>query len=59
MKTKLLYGDIDSFIYAIKNANFYEFMKNNSDYFDTSDYPKDLSLYSDKNKKLIGKFKMK
>jgi hypothetical protein len=27
--------------YEIKNADFYEFMKNNPDYFDTSDYPKD------------------
>lgn len=26
---KLLYGDTDSFIYEIKNADFYEFMKNN------------------------------
>jgi hypothetical protein len=32
-------------------------MKNNPDYFDTSDYPKDHPLYSDKNKKVIGKFK--
>jgi hypothetical protein len=32
-------------------------MKNNPDYFDTSDYPKDHPLYSDKNKKVIGKLK--
>jgi hypothetical protein len=32
-------------------------MKNNPVYFDTSDYPKDHPLYSDKNKKVIGKFK--
>jgi hypothetical protein len=32
-------------------------MKNNPDYFDTSDYPKDHPLYSDENKKVIGKFK--
>jgi hypothetical protein len=43
--------------YEIKNADFYEFMKNNPYYFDTSDYPKDHPLYSDKNKKVIGKFK--
>jgi hypothetical protein len=54
---KLLYGDTDSFVYEIKKADFYEFMKNNSDCFDTSDYPKDHPLYSDKNKKVIGKFK--
>jgi hypothetical protein len=32
-------------------------MKNNPDYSDTSDYPKDHPLYCDKNKKVIGKFK--
>ena len=56
-KVKLLYTDTDSFIYEFKNANFYDFMKDNPDYFDTSDYPKDHPLYSDKNKKVIGKFK--
>jgi hypothetical protein len=54
---KLLYGDTDSFINEIKNVDFYEFMKNNPDYFDTSDYPKDHPLYSDKNKKVIRKLK--
>jgi hypothetical protein len=50
----------------ICNSDFYEFMKLNPDHFDTSAYPHptkdnpDLPmhpLYSDKNKKVIGKFK--
>ena len=32
-------------------------MKNNKDYFDLSDYPKDHPLYCADNKKVIGKFK--
>lgn len=32
-------------------------MKYNPNFFDTSHYPKDHSLYSDTNKKVIGKFK--
>ena len=32
-------------------------MYNNSDYFDTSDYPLSHFLYSNKNKKIVGKFK--
>ena len=32
-------------------------MKNNSDLFDTSNYPKDSPLHSNRNKKVLGKFK--
>ena len=32
-------------------------MYNNIDYFDTSDFTKDHFLFSDKNKKVVGKFK--
>ena len=32
-------------------------MEKIKDDLDTSDYPKDHKLYSDKNKKVIGKFK--
>ena len=53
----ILYIDTDSFILKIVCADFYEFIKKNPDYFDTSDYPKDHILYSDKNKKVTGKFK--
>lgn len=69
-KVKLLYQDTDSYVYEFRDTNFYEFMKKNPDYFDTSDYPKyrpqhcrclgsmcASALYSDKNKKVIGKFK--
>jgi len=53
----LLFTDTDSLCYHIKNQDPYEMMKNNSNLFDTSDYPKDHPLYSTTNKKVIGKFK--
>ena len=54
---KLTYTDTDSFLLHIKDSNIYKIMKENEDLFDFSDYPKDHILYSDKNKKVIGKFK--
>ena len=52
-----LYQDTDAFILEIIIENIYENMKNDSHLFDTSDYPKEHMCYSDKNKKVIGKFK--
>jgi hypothetical protein len=54
---KLLFTDTDSLCYRIKTKDLYEDMKEMSDYFDFSDYPEDHKCYSDKNKKVIGKFK--
>ena len=54
---KLLYTDCDSFVLHIKDANIYKIMGENEDLFDFSDYPKEHVLYSEKNKKVIGKFK--
>ena len=54
---KVLYTDTDSFIYQTRNKNIYEFMKNNLEYFDTSNYPRDHPCYSTENEKVIGKFK--
>ena len=55
---KLLFTDTDSLAYEIKTEDFYDDIKNDIDSkFDTSDYPKDHSLYSTKNKKVIGMFK--
>jgi hypothetical protein len=56
-KAKLLFTDTDSLCYHIKTDDIYEDMKNDSDLFDTSDYPKNHPLYSEVNKKVIGKFK--
>jgi hypothetical protein len=54
---KLLYTDCDSFVLHIKDANIYKIMGENEDLFDFSDYPKEHVLYSENNKKVIGKFK--
>lgn len=52
---QILYTDTDSFIYNINTENFYECMKNDSEYFDTSDYAPD-NPYNIKllNKKIPG-----
>ena len=56
---KLLMTDTDSFIYSVQASDeeYDKFMKDNLDFFDTSDFPKDHKFYSDKNKKVIGKMK--
>ena len=56
-KIKLLYIDCDSIIAEIYTKDIYKDMLNDIDTFDTSDYPKDHFLYSEKNKKVLGKFK--
>ena len=53
----LLFTDTDSLCYHIKKQDPFEFMKNNKNLFDLSDYPKDHELYDPLNKKVIGKFK--
>ena len=54
---KLVYGDTDSQILEIKTDDVYLDMKNDEDLYDFSDYPKNHMLYSDKNKKVLGKMK--
>ena len=49
--------DTDSFFLNIYTKDVYEDMLKIQEYLDTSDYPKENPLYSDKNKKVIGKFK--
>lgn len=55
---KLLFTDTDSLCYHIKTEDFYEDIKGEDmKHFDTSDYPEDHMLFSNVNKKVIGKFK--
>ena len=52
---ELLFTDTDSLMYEIKTEDVYKDMI--LEKFDTSNYPKDHFLYTDLNKKIIGKFK--
>jgi len=53
----LLFTDTDSLCYHIKNKDPFEFMLNNKDLFDLSNYDKNHPLYDPTNNKVIGKFK--
>ena len=54
---QLLYTDTDSLLLDIKSEDVYKDMGENLDYYDTSDFPKDHPLYSQINKKVLGKMK--
>ena len=56
-RSKLLFTDTDSLTYEIKTDDIYEDMAKDKVLYDFSDYPKNHVLYSDDNKKVIGKFK--
>lgn len=56
-KATLLFTDTDSLTYHIITEDIYKDMKQHSNMFDFSDYPNNHPLHSDKNKKIIGKFK--
>ena len=56
-KCELLYTDTDSLLLEIETEDFYEYMKSNENLYDTSDFPKEHPLYSDANKKALGKMK--
>lgn len=51
--------DTDSFLYEIRDtkSDLYVDMRDYMHLFDTSDYPPDHFLHSNKNKKVLGKFK--
>ena len=56
-KIQLLYTDTDSLIVKVDTEDIYADMAQNLDDYDTSNYPADHPLFSNTNKKIIGKFK--
>ena len=56
-KVRLLYTDTDSLILQVYTKDIYDDMKKNLDEYDTSNYSPDHPLFSNTNKKIIGKFK--
>ena len=53
----MILTDTDSLLYHIKTEDIYKDMLDHLDLFDTSDFDKDHFLYSNKNKKIVGKMK--
>ena len=56
-KIKLLYTDTDSVIIHVQTEDIYQDMAQNLDDYDTSNYQPSHPLFSNTNKKVIGKFK--
>ena len=53
----LLYTDTDSVIIEIQTESLHEDMLKLLQHYDTSNFTPDHPLYTDKNKKVLGKFK--
>ena len=56
-KCELLYTDTDSLLLEIETDDVNKDMEANKHLYDTSDYPKEHPLYSNTNKKVLGKMK--
>ena len=56
-RISLCYTDTDSVIIKVETDDIYADMKNNSNLYDFSDYPRDHPNYNTSNKKIVGKFK--
>ncbi|XP_064653079.1 uncharacterized protein LOC135503432 [Lineus longissimus] len=56
-KAQLLYTDTDSLVYNIQTDDIYKDMQKDAHLYDFSNFPKDHALFSEANKKVIGKFK--
>ncbi|XP_054276530.1 uncharacterized protein LOC128995537 [Macrosteles quadrilineatus] len=56
-RVKLCYQDTDSYFLEIETVDLYEDLKLLQKHLDTSNYPKDHPLFSEENKKVLGKFK--
>ena len=54
----LLYMDTDSFVLSVNTKDIIKDLKNLEDIFDFSNLDKNHELFSNKNKKIIGKFKI-
>jgi hypothetical protein len=54
---EVLYFDTDAWVLTVYTNDLITELKKIEDYMDTSNYPKDHELYSETNKKVIGKFK--
>ena len=57
-KLQLHYIDTDAFILSINTKDIIKDLKNLENIFDFSNLDKNHDLYSEKNKKVIGKFKL-
>ena len=55
---QLHYMDTDSFVLSIKTKNVIKDLKNQENMFDFNNLDKDHELFSNKNEKVIGKFKI-
>lgn len=55
--SQLQMTDTDSLLFYCETEDIYQDMHSSMDMFDTSDYPKDHPLHSDRNKKALGKMK--
>jgi hypothetical protein len=56
-RVKLLFTDTDSLCYKIQTDDWFEDIKGDEQLFDFSNYPSDHSIYSEMNKKVVGKMK--
>ena len=56
-RAQLCFTDTDSLLYLIQTQDIYADMKDQSQLYDFSDYPKEHDLYSTANKKVLGKMK--
>ena len=56
-KNEIMYGDTDSLMLNIQTDDVYKDLDNILHELDTSDYPTTHPLFSNENKKVIGKFK--
>ena len=57
MRAFILYTDTDSLLVEIETDDVYKDIEKNKDLYDTSDYAKEHPLYSNINKKVLGKMK--